>query len=376
MNLESLRKRMLKAGPISPEMQAAVDSLGKDKRRPLGKFNPWAWCVEVTRGCNLACAFCPTRLYPKGERLFVSDETWTAAVEIVNELMPYTRFLIANWGEPTLHPRFLELMRIARKTAPNMTLLLYTNGTQILNGNLAYSELFASGLNAVYVDVYSDRPRHIELAKASGRPWWEEGKRPKHTKNLFERKQGEGQGNFIQISRNPADWLPAKANRGAAMTFCNDLDWEAARKIGMTPVVHPPHRRCDQPVKFPTFVWNGCYVFCGQDVMNHTTGEFSDGKLGNVKDGPEGFLKFWLGRYMQDTRAKVHQFKDGRASHERCRQCCFVGGRADVEIWKAGYSEYWNGKRFVPLPPWEKVEAPNGEIKHIKQKRKQQGFFS
>jgi len=359
---------MLAAGPMSPEMQAAVESIGQDPRRPLGRFNPWAWCVEVTRGCNLACGFCPTRLYPKGKRLFVSDEVWGSALEIVNELMPYTRFLIANWGEPTLHPRFVELMKMGKRIAPNLTLLLYTNGTQILNRNLAYQELFEAGLDAVYVDVYSDREKHIELAKASSYQWWEEGKRPKNTKNLFERKRG--QGHFIQISRNPGEWLPMKANRGAAMTFLNDLDWKAARKIGITPVVYPPRRRCDQSVKFPTFVWNGYYVFCGQDVMNHTTGKFSDGKLGNVKDGSAGFIKFWLGRYMQDLRSKVHQYADGRASHEHCCHCAFVGGRADVPIWRAGFSEYWDGERFVLLPPWKKVEAPSGEIKHITAKKK------
>ena len=362
MNLEGLRKRMLVAGPTSSEMQKAIESLGQDRRRPLGRVNPWAWCVEVTRGCNLACGFCPTRLYPRGERLFVSDYTWGSALEIVNELMPYTRFLIANWGEPTLHPRFVELMKMGKRIAPNLTLLLYTNGTQILNGNLTYRELFEAGLDSVYVDVYSDRERHIELAKESSYQWWEEGKRPKKMKNLFERKHG--QGHFIQISRNPAEWLPMKANRGATMTFLNDLDWEAAGKLGMTPVVYPPHRRCDQPVKFPTFVWDGNYVFCGQDVTNRTAG-----KLGNVSDGSASFLKFWLGRYMQDLRSKVHQNTDGRASHENCRYCAFVGGRADVPIWRVGFSEYWDGERFISLPPWEKVEAPNGKIKRIVQNR-------
>ena len=365
--IDDLFEQMKAAGPISPEMSAAVISLGQDPRRPLGRMNPWAWCVEVTRGCNLACGFCPTRLYPRGERLFVSDEVWGSALEIINELMPYSRFLIANWGEPTLHPRFYELCRMSRRIAPNLTLLLYTNGTQLLNRNLTYQELFKAGLDVVFVDVYSDREKHIELAKKSGCIWWEEGKRPKGIKNLFERKHG--QGNYIQIGRNPGDWLPQKANRGNLMTFCNDLDWEAASKLGISPVVNPPQRRCDQPVKFPTFYWNGNYVFCGQDVMSHTAG-----KLGNVMDGSAGFIKFWLGQYMQDTRAKVHQNKDGRASHEHCRQCCFVGGRADVPIWRNGFSEYWDGEQFVQLPPWKKIDAPNGEIKKIEGRIKPVGF--
>ena len=370
MNFEGLRKRMLAGGPISPEMRMAVDSLGKNRQRPLGRINPWAWCVEVTRGCNLSCGFCPTRLYPRGERLFVSDDVWESALEIMSELMPYGRFLIANWGEPTLHPHFIELCRMGRRIAPNLTLLLYTNGTQILNRALSYRELFEAGLDAVFVDVYGDRERHIELVKESGYQWWEEGRRPKGMKNLFEQKHG--QGHFVQIGRNPAEWLPMKANRGSLMTFCNDLDWEAAGKLGITPVVYPPHRRCDQSVKFPTFVWNGNYVFCGQDVMNHTAG-----RLGNVTDGVDGFIRFWLGWYMQDLRAKVHQNVDGRASHEHCRYCAFVGPRADVPIWRAGFSEYWDGERFISLPSWEKIEAPNGEIKRIMRNRNHglRGFF-
>ena len=217
------------------------------------------------------------------------------------------------------------------------------------------------------MDVYSDREKHVELTKRSGYQWWEEGKRPKGLKNLFERKHG--QGHFVQIGRNPGEWLPQKTNRGSLMTFCNDLDWEAARKLGITPVVHPPHRRCDQSVKFPTFVWDGSYVFCGQDVRSPGETSHTAGKLGNVMDGPAGFIKFWIGRYMQSTRAKVHQYKDGRASHEYCRRCAFVGPRADVRIWRAGFSEYWDGEQFVLLPPWEKVEAPNGEIKRISKGR-------
>ena len=77
---------------------------------------------------------------------------------------------------------------------------------------------------------------------------------------------------------------------------------------------------------------------------------------------------------MQDLRAKVHQNKDGRASHERCRRCAFVGGRADVPIWRAGFSEYWDGERFASLPPWKKIEAPNGELKRIRVGRKRRLF--
>jgi hypothetical protein len=33
---------------IAKDMQEAICSLEVNKKRPLGKFNPWAWWIEIT----------------------------------------------------------------------------------------------------------------------------------------------------------------------------------------------------------------------------------------------------------------------------------------------------------------------------------------
>lgn len=64
--------------------------------------------VELTNACNLQCYMCPTGTNsltrPKG---FMSEKVMNRIVEDVKEAdMGGVRFIL--WGEPTLHPNFLE----------------------------------------------------------------------------------------------------------------------------------------------------------------------------------------------------------------------------------------------------------------------------
>ena len=70
-----LLKKALEEGR-SDGVLSALSSLNKNKKRPLGKFNPWAWCLEPVRGCNLACWHCPVSVDEnlQGKYEFMSGE--------------------------------------------------------------------------------------------------------------------------------------------------------------------------------------------------------------------------------------------------------------------------------------------------------------
>jgi hypothetical protein len=356
MRLAELREKML-AGLEPGAMRRAIESLAVNPKRPLGKMNPWCWWVELVRGCNLSCVFCATRLFKRGEYHFMDLETWRSLILLVNETTPYGRIGFADAGEPTLHPHFCDLMREARRLAPQVQIMTYTNGTRLVSGELTYREMFESGINCVFTDMYASYETHRALAEASGYEWYHEDEKPDSIKNVFE-YDGPHR-HTIRLSENPYSWSKRKMGRGEFHTFLNDLDWSAAKLFGITPVESAPRRRCDQPSKFVSVNHDGTYAFCCVDFMRHTAG-----KIGAVSEGLGGFFEFWLGRYMQDVRLKVGN-KD-RAAHELCSRCSFVSIRSDIPYWRSGVEQFWDGSGWQQVPPYSLGSDAAGELKHMR----------
>lgn len=69
--------------------------------------------IEVTSHCNAECVYCPHRVYKQ------SWQNSHIPVETFENLLPAfrrTRLVhLQGWGEPLLHPRFFEMVRIARE---------------------------------------------------------------------------------------------------------------------------------------------------------------------------------------------------------------------------------------------------------------------
>jgi len=317
-------------------------SVMRDKKGSLGVFHPWAWWTEVTRGCNLRCGFCATRLFPKKQYQFMTMKTWMNMLNIIKVVSPMCRLEIGNAGEPTLNKELPKFFTAARKVCPTIQLMVYTNGTTLLDGSVTYEELFESGLNFIYVDMYAPHERHIELARMSGYQWYEYGDKSPQARKTFTYQNNPGI-HGILLCPNPTNWSKRKISRGAFSTFFNNLDWPAAEKYGLKPVVDPPKRPCDLPMKYPVVYYDGSYTFCCFDFMRQVAGT-----LGNVSDGIEGFFLYWFGKYMQSCRAQLSL--KNRATHSMCGKCGFISARCDIPVWqKDVFKHYWNGKTWQNL---------------------------
>jgi MoaA/NifB/PqqE/SkfB family radical SAM enzyme len=84
--------------------------------RPLASlFLPFLdWIqVEVTSHCNAECGYCPHSVYKQ------SWQDIHIPIETFEKLLPAFRrtrlVYLQGWGEPVLHPRFFEMVRIARE---------------------------------------------------------------------------------------------------------------------------------------------------------------------------------------------------------------------------------------------------------------------
>jgi len=100
--------------------------------------------VELTNICNFHCLMCPVgtnvQQRPKG---CMSEEVFTRVLDQAAEYSTPLRFIL--WGEPTLHPHWLEWMETAvRRGVP---VHFNTNGSRITEADMR--RLVASGVQSV-----------------------------------------------------------------------------------------------------------------------------------------------------------------------------------------------------------------------------------
>jgi organic radical activating enzyme len=326
-----IKERLLNTD--NKDLREVIEIIGKDKRRPLGKFHPSYWQVELTRGCNLRCGFCATRLFPKGKVEFMSKETWINTMNIIKTISPNSRLDLANAGEPTLNPNICEFLRIGREISPKTMFEVITNGTTLVDGTLTYKDLFDSGANIVFVDMYAPDEVHIELAKKSGYQWYLRRNKTKADPPAWTYNSNMDM-KIIILEDQPGNWNDKKKAMYFS-TYLNNLDWEAAKKHNIRPLENAPSRRCSMPFKSANVSFDGAYYFCCMDFMREITGQ-----IGNTNDGLNGFIDFWLGAYMQMTR-KLLDNKD-RNNHPLCHKCGFTTSRGDIPCWQdKGMLDYY-----------------------------------
>ncbi len=83
--------------------------------------------VELTNMCNFKCCFCPTGTRSMQRvKGYMSEEVINALVTNIQKYqIPGVRFI--RWGEPTLHPRYIEIMQ--RIKAVGAAIHINTNGS-------------------------------------------------------------------------------------------------------------------------------------------------------------------------------------------------------------------------------------------------------
>ena len=358
--LEKIRNKMLRTKNLDPDMRKAIESLGKNKRRPLGKFSPWAWALEPVRGCNLTCWHCPARLLPRKKYIYMDMDLWKSIWKIIAEVNPRCRVEMANTGEPTLHPNIYEMISVARKISPHSQIQITTNGTTLIKGQITYKKLFEAGLNIVYTDMYASKEVHKRLAKKSGYPYYTYYDSPKNAPNAW-KYHDDPNIQFIALADTPDNWPKQKIKRGALGTFLNNIDFDhpSAKRLGIKPVIKAPQRRCNQPMKYVQVFVDGTYMMCCQDVFNEA--KIKQNAYGGVKE----FLKFWLGKRMQKTRQLLRD-KD-RSLHKVCCKCNIAFSRCDMKFWKSGsFKYYWDGKSLKPMADWKPKEEKKQKQKSFK----------
>jgi len=85
--------------------------------------------VELTNMCNFKCCFCPIGTKSMNRtKGYMSDEVAEALIDNVERFhIPGIRLI--RWGEPTLHPKYLEIIRRLKNVSCGAYVHINTNGS-------------------------------------------------------------------------------------------------------------------------------------------------------------------------------------------------------------------------------------------------------
>lgn len=99
----------------------------KEKISKLPEF-PRYIDIELTNYCNFRCLMCPTGTSSaKRKKGMMDDSTY---YKIINEIKPYkTPLRFIRWGEPSLHPKFLDYIKLAKSIGSIVH--INTNGSKM-----------------------------------------------------------------------------------------------------------------------------------------------------------------------------------------------------------------------------------------------------
>jgi radical SAM protein with 4Fe4S-binding SPASM domain len=124
---------------------------------------PLELALELACACNLQCIMCPVPTTSRPARL-MADELFRRAIDEVAGMQGF--FLYPQgFGEPLLHPRWIDLLKHARDQGVGPTILL-TNG--VLLGEQNARALLELELDAVVVSIDGVEPETFAKVRVGG----------------------------------------------------------------------------------------------------------------------------------------------------------------------------------------------------------------
>lgn len=238
--------------------------------------------VETRSRCNMTCTFCPVnKLEDPREPGLLPMETIERIAASLSALEYRHTILLFGNNEPLLDERITKIIAIFRKSCPESTIRILTNGTTLTTG-LALS-LFDAGLSTLVINNYTD-----------GRSLIGPVRRLIREARLFERHD-------VRISVRRRDEV---------------LTNRAGTAPNKERLAAPLRQFCALPFVDLHIAYTGQVVLCCFDATAKTD-------FGNVNDS--SLREIWEGERFRAVRSGL--MSQDRGTHPMCAGCDFDGFR-------------------------------------------------
>jgi MoaA/NifB/PqqE/SkfB family radical SAM enzyme len=258
---------------------------------------PYALKVELVRGCTRRCPFCAHTSMEWVDEPFRYMDLKLLGM-LVNELAcwhPKHRFELANRGEPTVHPRFMEAITMIRGNLPKAQILITTNGDKVNDlGKEAFREFvfesLARGGNYVLIDCYTkDRYQQFSELFPEADLFFEDRVNPYHYKSIRTKRivLKDASGGF-DINTNEILYYH---NQGG------NVDPEKAKLWGITNVENSLPLMCVRPFRELTVHYDGTVPICCDDWREERViGKFPHQSLETIWKGFDPYRLRLIGK--------------------------------------------------------------------------------
>ncbi|GIH25042.1 hypothetical protein Aph01nite_33520 [Acrocarpospora phusangensis] len=88
--------------------------------------------------------------------------SWETYMGIMDTILPtpIPMLSLVGFGEPTLHPRIVDMIDVARRSRPDLVIKITTNGSRMTEGSL--DKYFDAGLDLLEISVFGYSPASYE----------------------------------------------------------------------------------------------------------------------------------------------------------------------------------------------------------------------
>ena len=307
--------------------------MSKTKFRNHAFYKPNTVQFELVESCNRNCKFCGTNGFKK-EFKYIKKDVLIKQCRLVEESGYNPRILLAGHGENTLHPKFLQCIKIMRKEMPKAWIQILNNGVMVKKDLSFICKMFEAGLNDVTLDEYSDSKfDHEEI---------------KQLLDEFESRTGIHV-DFQIMKKGVPLYAPKeyKKHRLLIIPAIDESEISTSRKFtnhcgaGMPPSKAYVKRKCTRIFREMSFRWDGAVCLCCQDFR----GEYFVENAMNV----DTFDELW--RHPRFEAVRRITFHDGRTFFP-CNVCNLIPMRE-------GLLPDHLGKDTVEKPTKEDYEIVN-----------------
>lgn len=265
-----------------------------------GRHLPYSLKPEFVRGCTMRCVFCGLRnqSWAEGPYQYISEALWQRYVEAVAEWRPKVRVEIANRGEPTLHPRFIDLIRVGRGALPRAQFLVSTNGdlAKVLglkSFRLWVKRAMEAGVNCFLLDCYTPKRylEFVELFAGEAGTYFSEESANKAGVNPYPYRGPDWKAIIIKDATTHKVEGGRAARENVLLKYHNQggnarVTGPAAKIYpNVQPIAEPLQRMCVRPFREMPMWFDGSVPICCDDWGDsHIVGRFPERTLPELWD--------------------------------------------------------------------------------------------